>query len=282
MIKINLLPAHILEGRKVKLVMAAMVLFVLAVTAALMAYVWAPAPFSLSAQRKEAQKTLADTKAAADQVRSLQTEADQVKASYTSKIGWVAWVEGADQRPEQWSRFYRYLIDYIPSEVVISALPAPSGTTLQLSGSTSDLRAATRWWLNMMRCHMVDTAQQQPVTFATPTQGWPGTLLPGPGGGNPRMATQVSLQVALNPMYLTFWNMPVAMPAGAGGGGAVGGGGGGRMGGRGGGGGGGGRGGGGGGGRGGGGGGGRGGGGGGGRGGGGGGGRGGGGGGGGG
>jgi len=215
MIKINLLPAHILEGRKVKLVIAAMVLFVLAVTAALMAYVWAPAPFSLSAQRKEAQKTLADTKAAADQVKSLQTEADQVKASYTSKIGWVAWVEGADQRPEQWSRFYRYLIDYIPSEVVISALPAPSGTTLQLSGSTSDLRAATRWWLNMMRCHMVDTAQQQPVTFATPTQGWPGTLLPGPGGGNPRMATQVSLQVALNPMYLTFWNTPVAMPAGA-------------------------------------------------------------------
>ena len=58
MIKINLLPAYILEARRVKVVIALMALLVIAVAGALAAYVWAPAPFSLTSQHKAAQDEL--------------------------------------------------------------------------------------------------------------------------------------------------------------------------------------------------------------------------------
>lgn len=228
MIKINLLPAHILEGRRVKLMIAAMVVFVLAVTALMSAYVWAPGPFSLTSKKKERQQTLREVTAKADEVRALETKIGEVKASYAAKSGWVQWVEEADKRPEQWIRFYRTLNDYIPSEVVLSSLPNPSGNSIQLSGYTRDIRAATRWYLNMLRCKMVDPASPLPVQFSTQTVGWPGELQP---GSNPLMGTAVSMQVALNPQYLDFWTMPVAPPSGAGGTSVRGGGGGGRMGG---------------------------------------------------
>lgn len=214
MIKINLLPAHILEGRRVKLVIAAMVVFVLAVTALLSAYVWAPAPGSLTSKLKDRQETRAEVTAKADAVRALDQQIAQVKAEYAAKSSWVNWVEEADRRPAQWIRFYRTLTDYIPSEVVLSSLPVPSGANMQLSGYTSDLRAATRWYLNMLRCKMLDPASPLPVQFNTQTVGWPGELQP---GANPRMGTAVSMQVALNPQYLDFWTLTPSAPAGVGG-----------------------------------------------------------------
>jgi Tfp pilus assembly protein PilN len=220
MIKINLLPSYILEARRVKAVIALMAIVVLGVAALLGFYVWAPAPWSLSSQEKTAKESYNEWLAKANEVNRLQSQTNQIKASYSDKQTWVQWVNEADKLPGMWVRYYQLLGKYIPSDVVVNGLPVPSGGNLQLSGTTSDQKAAARWYLNMLRCEM---AVDNSVSFRTATVGWPGEL---PVGQNPKMSTQVSISMAIKPDYLTMLN-PVSVPGSAG----VGGGGGGRGGG---------------------------------------------------
>jgi Tfp pilus assembly protein PilN len=230
MIKINLLPSYILEARRVKAVIALMAIVVLGVAGLLAAYVWAPAPWSLSSRDKAAKDEYKRVSAEANAVRQLQSQTNQIRGSYSEKQTWVQWVNEADKLPAMWVRYYQLLGKYIPSDVVVNGLPVPNGGNLQLSGTTSDQKAAARWYLNMLRCEM---AVDNSVSFNTATVGWPGELAV---GENPKMSTQVSISMAIKPDYLTMLN-PVSTPAGVGGGGGRGGGmgggrGGGRMGGR--------------------------------------------------
>jgi Tfp pilus assembly protein PilN len=224
MIKINLLPSYILEARRVKAVIALMALVVLGVAGLLAAYVWAPAPWSLSSQDKTAKDEYNRVSAEANAVQQLQNDTNQIKGRYGEKQTWVQWVNDADKLPAKWARYWQLLNKYIPSDVVVNGLPVPSGGGLQLSGTTSDQKAAARWYLNMLRCEMVDG---ESVSFNTATVGWPGEL---PVGENPKMSTQVSISMAIKQGYLDMLTLPAA-PAGVGGGGRMGGGGGGRMGG---------------------------------------------------
>ena len=224
MIKINLLPGYILESRRVKSLLRLLVLVLLVEVIAFIAYLWAPAPFSLAAQNRDAGARLQDATTRATQVQQTEAEVASVKGRYQTAENWVGWVDEADKIPGRWVRFLNLVNKYIPNNVVINGLQPPSGNVLNLTGNTSDTRAAARWYLNMLRCEMVQADPVNAVRFNTATVGWPGQL---PTGANPKMQTSVSISVALNADYTRFLTVP-GPPADAG---AGGGGGGGRLGG---------------------------------------------------
>ena len=226
MIKVNLLPGYILEGRRVKALLRVLVAALVLLAAGLAAYVWAPIPQSLSSRRRAAQDRLADATSRANEVRALENETQEVKARYADTEGWVTWVNDSDEVPRKWNRYFSILRKYLPSDVVVSGLSPPSGNLLTLSGYTGDLRGAARWYLNMLRCEMV-TPGVNSVSFSTPTWGWPGGP---PVGANPKMQQPVSITLALKPEYTNMLLVP-APPATAAGGGVIAAGGGGRMGG---------------------------------------------------
>jgi len=236
MLKINLLPSHILETRRVKAWLRILIVALVVEVALGIGYVWGPAPLCLTGRQRAADERL--TKAYNDQaaVQQIQAEAAATKGRYAEKQSLVSFVHDVDRYPAKWQRWVDLWRKYIPSDVVLSALPAPS-TTMTFVGYTSDWRAAARWYLNMLRCEMLNYTGPDSVTFTVPTVGWPGEL---PGGGNPKMQTQCTITMAVRPEFLDLLTVP-APPASLGGGaasiggrmggGRMGGGGGGRMGG---------------------------------------------------
>ncbi len=209
MIKIQLLPPYIVERRRVKALVALLVFVLIIEVLGLMAYLWAPAPFSLSSQRRAAEERRNKALQAEQEVVALEAERDAIRARYEAKAGWVRWVDDADAKPAQWVAYFTKLVDYFPADVVVNGLSLPSGNTLNLSGSTSDLMAAARWYLNMLRCDVVNTElREQAVQFN------PGAVAA--GSANPRMQMPVSISVALRPEFLDVM-MPIARPAAIGG-----------------------------------------------------------------
>jgi Tfp pilus assembly protein PilN len=213
MIKVNLLPAHILERRRVKTMAVGLILLLAIEVLLFAAYVWAPAPFSIGTQLKRAQDRRATAEAAEAEVYDLEADVQRVRARYAALAGWVSWVEEADALPEKWIKWFTTLNDYIPADVVLNGLSPPSGGTLNLSGSTRDIMSAVRWYMNMLRCEMVDPALGS-VQFSPGSAQFTGE----PGAAADPMAMPVSISVVLKPEYLDIFTMPVAPPAGAGGG----------------------------------------------------------------
>jgi hypothetical protein len=226
MIKINLLPRHMLEGRRVKALARLLVVVLVLELAALAAYVWAPAPFSVSSQMRRAQDRRQDAVAKANAVRDVEAQVQQVRARFAEVGSWVRWKEESDKLPQEWVDYFTAVNRCIPADVVVlNGLAAPSGNVLTMSGATSGLKAAARWYLNMLRAEIVDPTPGA-VTFSTATVGYPGEL---PTGPNPKMQQSVTMRVVLRPEYLSMLNLPAA-PASAGVAGAGGRTGGGRMG----------------------------------------------------
>jgi Tfp pilus assembly protein PilN len=204
MIKINLLPGYILERRRVKALLALLVLVLLAELAGLAAYIWAPMPFSLTAKYNEAVERRDKALQEQQVVENLQFEAQRVQSSYQTKASWVKWVDDADARPQQWVSYFKTVTRYIPADVVINGLALPSNNTINFSGSTSNMMAAVRWYLNVLRSEMV-VANNTAVNFS------PGQTAA--GAANPRMAMPVSISMQIKPEYLDMM-MPIATPAG--------------------------------------------------------------------
>ena len=216
MIKINLLPTHILERRRVRSLAVFLALLLALEVLGLAAYMWAPAPFSIGRQLRRSRDRRTKAEAAEAEVSALEQEVQDVRARYASLATWVNWVDEADKLPEKWIRYFTTLNKYIPAEVVLNGLSLPSGGALTLRGSTRDMMAAVRWYLNMLRCEMVDPSPGS-VQFS------PGSTQysPAPGAAANPMAMSVSMRVVLKPEYLDIFTMPVAPPAGIAGGGAA-------------------------------------------------------------
>ena len=211
MIKIQLLPPYILERRRVK-ALAILIAFVLIVETLLFAaLLWAPVPGSYASKARAAVERRDKAFAEQAAVEELQARVAALEASYGAKQTWVTWVDDADRRPAQWVGYFKLLNKYFPGDVVVHGLNLPSGNTLNLTGSTSDMMAAARWYLNMLRCEMV-TPDINAVQFN------PGTVAA--GAANPRMAMPVSVSVSLKPEYLDMM-MPVPTPSGVTAGGRV-------------------------------------------------------------
>ena len=227
MIKINLLPGYILEGRRVKALLRLLLVVLVLEVALLAGYVWAPGPFSLVSKQKQAKQRLDRAYNEVAKVQEMETEVTNTTSSFQAMASWVTWVNDADQVPARWVRYFKLVNKYIPKDVVINGLPLPNGGVLSLSGSTSDMRAASRWYLNMLRSEMVPPDPNAVRFSTTGMVGWPGEA---PSGGNPKMQTSVTMAVALKPELVPL-GLVLAPPADAGvGGGGAARGGGGRMG----------------------------------------------------
>ena len=208
MIKINLLPGYIIERRRVKTWAMGLAFILLIEIVIFVGYVWAPGPWSLNRKYQEAVARMNKAQNEQAIVEGLQAQAEAVKKSYGEKQTWVTWVDEADAVPAKWVAYFKRITRYFPADVVVNGLPLPSGTTLNLSGSTDSLMSAARWYLNMLRCDMVAPSANA-VSFT------PGQVAV--GSANPRMAMPVSISIQLNPDALTFM-IPVAVPAGVAGG----------------------------------------------------------------
>ncbi|MCJ7822672.1 MAG: hypothetical protein MUQ26_06290, partial [Armatimonadetes bacterium] len=224
MIKLNLLPKYILERRRVKawaLGMAALLIIELVVLAA---YVWGPMPFSLRQKAAKAEAEAAAQLKAAVEVEALDAEILAVNGRFAAKNSWVTWKESADEVPERWVGYLTAVNELIPADVVIHGLQIPSAGVLNLSASTSDMMAAVRWYLNVLRSDLVQPGMQS-VQFN------PGQVSQAPVEGvtNP-MQMPVGMTIALRPEFYQDVLAPPARPSDLEGGGAMGGGGGGRMG----------------------------------------------------
>jgi Tfp pilus assembly protein PilN len=218
MIKINLLPGYIIERRRVKALVVVLAFVLLVEVAALAAYLWAPAPFSLAGQYRRAEADRKKWEQEEYVVQQLEEEVAATAARFADKNLWVQWVKDADRLPEVWVRYFETLNKYVPADVVLNGLPLPSGNSLNLSGQTSNLMAAARWYLNMLRCELV-LPDPGSVTFSPGSAVYPGEVV----GANPKMQQSVGIRVALRPEALDMITLVPAPPAGVAGGRPVGG-----------------------------------------------------------
>ena len=224
MIKLNLLPKYIIERRRVKawaLGMAALLIIELVVLAA---YVWGPMPFSLKHKMADAEAEAVKQQAEAAKVTALDEEIALIKGRFAAKEAWVTWKESADEVPERWVKYLTAVNELIPADVVIHGLQVPSAGVLNLSASTSDMRAAVRWYLNVLRSRLVQPGLQS-VQF-NPGQVAAASM----AGVTDPMQMPVGMTIALRPEFYQDVLAPPARPSDLDGGGAMGGGGGGRMG----------------------------------------------------
>ena len=208
MIKINLLPAHIRERRRVKALALAFAFLLALEVLGFAAYLWAPGPFSLAARTRQARDRQATAVAAEAAVMDLEQQVKDVQARYAAKRTWVQWVEEADKVPEKWIKYFNTLNKYLPAEVVLNGLSLPSGGALTLNGSTRDMMAGIRWYLNMLRCEMVQPSPDA-VQFSPGAAADYGAETPGPADP---MAMPVSIRVVLKPEYLDIFTMAVPTP----------------------------------------------------------------------
>ena len=215
MIKINLLPGYIVERRRVKALAALLIFFLVVELLAFAAYVWAPMPFSLTRQWQRAEERRQKAAADALEVQQIEQEIEEINRRFSGLERFVVFVEEADALPGKWIEYFKRFRKYIPADVVLNGLPLPSGNSLNLSGSTSGLMAAARWYLNMLRCEMV---QRDPnaVSFSTDTSRALGGRAA--TAGNPKMQQSVSISVVLRPEYLDIINLVPAPPSGVSGG----------------------------------------------------------------
>jgi uncharacterized membrane protein YgcG len=230
MLKINLLPSHILETRRVKAWVRILIVVLVVELLLAFGYIWGPAPLCLRPKQSAADARWNKANADSQEVQKIQADVTATQGRYANKNMLVTFVSEADRIPAKWQRWVNLWRKYIPSDVVLSALPPPN-STMTFVGYTSDWRAAARWYLNMLRCEMLNYTGPESISFSVPTVGWPGEL---PTGANPKMQTQCSISMAIRPEFLDMLALP-APPASLGGGavrvGGRGGMGGGRMGG---------------------------------------------------
>jgi uncharacterized membrane protein YgcG len=213
MLKINLLPSHILETRRVKAWVRILIVALVVELLLAFGYVWGPAPICLGPKQRAADTRLNAAYSEQTAVQTIQADATATKGRYADKSMLVTFVNEADRIPAKWQRWVNLWRKYIPSDVVLSALPAPN-STMTLVGYTSDWRAAARWYLNMLRSEMLNYTGPESITFSVPTVGWPGEL---PTGANPKMQTQCTITMAVRPEFLDMLTLP-APPASLGGG----------------------------------------------------------------
>ena len=146
MVKINLLPSHVAERRKVKGLFR-LLLFVILVQVGLFSFYVA----NLAKTEKEKQAALTDAKRRADIVRGLE-------ASYQAELtaagpinSKLAWYDGIYKHNEAFIAPLQKINEYIYSKLTVRRL-ALSGTAVSLDCATSDLGQVATAYLNLYNC----------------------------------------------------------------------------------------------------------------------------------
>jgi hypothetical protein len=178
MIKINLLPAHILERQRIRSVILLVLVFVI-IEAAILGLVMVDMKRQLNDQMLD----LARWESRAKQVASVQgatVNADQAAQSYGR---WRVWLNQIDTYHNAWADTLAEIARWIYAKVQVSSIqPSPNG--VQIAGKTDSLESFRRAYLNILRSPMYSN-----VTFSISgvTGGWPRaeSRAAGPGAAGP-------------------------------------------------------------------------------------------------
>jgi Tfp pilus assembly protein PilN len=218
MIKINLLPAYVLEKHLARRT-AIIIILVLVGQAAALGF----AVLKVNGVMAEQKVRLDYWTKEADKVSTAEGLQGQVVSSTGPYQTYVDFVANVHLHHQKWAWLYEEVAKWVDNRVVLSSLTV-GGTSVQFQGVTDSLESAKRWYLNTLRCYLFSAVQ---LSVSVP--GWRApasttvetaaalagpVLLPGPGQGpaGPQ-PVPVSLSCALKPEYVII---PPAPPAGAG------------------------------------------------------------------
>ena len=183
MIKINLLPAYVLERHLVRRTGMLMGIVVIAQLAALgFAFI------QLQAAQGEADARLKHWTAKAQEVSTVQSQANSEKSAAGPFQAWVDFVSNVNTNNAKWAWLYGEIAKWVDNKVVLQGIGL-SGQTVTLRGATDTLESAKRWYLNSWMCYLYSDVKLQ---VQVPTWQEPTTTAPAAGGARP-----ATLQFAL-------------------------------------------------------------------------------------
>jgi hypothetical protein len=184
MIKINLLPPHVVEKRKVRGLAILLLALLLFEIGGLFFYY-----STLVKLEKEQQQLYTDTKTKADYVRGLKSEAAAELDAAGKVLGQVAWYDGILQHNAKIADTLIKINEYIYAKMTINSWNV-NGASVTLQGATKDLDHVASAYLNLLRSPYITPARG--VTFSpslgvapSGPQGGPQQRPGGPRGAGP-------------------------------------------------------------------------------------------------
>jgi len=181
-IKINLLPAYVLERHLVRrtamLMGAVIVAQAVAVGFALV---------QLSGAQQEADVRLKHWTDKANEVSTVQNQANTERSAAGPFQAWVDFVNNLHTNNAKWAWLYEEISKWVDNKVVLRTMNA-SGQTVTLTGATDSLESAKRWYLNSFMCYLYGDVklQVQVPSWTAPSAGQPAAVGGGPGAGGLR------------------------------------------------------------------------------------------------
>jgi len=159
MIKINLLPSHVAEGRKARRLLR-LVILVLLVEAALCGWYFTTLNSTITTKTEE----LATAKQQADTVRALQQQVDAAVALAGPVKANLAWRNSIYAGPKALAKDLVKINDYIYAKLTVKSLTF-YGNNVDLQtvtkGSGNDLNNLSTAYLNLLRSPHIDPASVQ-------------------------------------------------------------------------------------------------------------------------
>ena len=172
MIKINLLPAHILEQRRLRSVIV-LVAVVILIEAAILGLVMMQYKRMLADEKVE----LEYWKGRAAQVGQIEGATQITQAETQLYARWPQWQANIDNYHEAWADTLTQIARWIYARVQVNSL-SPSPSQVQIVGATESLTTFRTAYLNLLRCPLYTN-----VTFGI--SGISGGYTQPSGGGAP-------------------------------------------------------------------------------------------------
>lgn len=180
MIKINLLPAHILERQRLRSAVI-LVVVVLLVEAAVLGVAMTKVKGRLADKKVELEFWAEQ----AAQVGKIEAETNKVQAQAQSYGRWSAWTDAIDRYHEDWAVTLEDVSKWISARLQVTALN-PSPTAVSIQAQTDSLESFRKAYLNISRSPLFTNVQ---FSISAPSVGWQPPAAAGRGRAAARRAS---------------------------------------------------------------------------------------------
>jgi Tfp pilus assembly protein PilN len=186
MIKINLLPAHILERQRVRSVMILVIVIIL-IEAGVLGLVM----MRVKQQLADAKIELEYWKTRAGAVAQVESETQKTQTQAMFYGRWVLWKSSIEKYHEAWAEVLGEIAKWIYAKVQVDSLQ-PSQTQVQIAGRTTSIESFRKAYLNIIRSPLYSNVAfqisgvgggwtQAQMAGAAPAARRPGAGAPGGG-----------------------------------------------------------------------------------------------------
>lgn len=189
MIKINLLPAYVLETHLVRRT-ALLVGVIIIVQLAAIGFAY----MQINSTTAHEKVRLGHWTAKAEDVGAIQGQTTNERSAAGPYQTWVDWVSAIHKHNASWAWLYEEIARYIDNKVMIRTISL-SGQSVTLTGATDSLESAKRWYLNTLMCYLYSD-----VKLGVQVPGWSFTqrsALPGATGAGRYLSAGLGGQAAL-------------------------------------------------------------------------------------